>query len=1040
MGTPVNFASHLAWPLGVALAILLAVLVAFLFVRRGYRHQYFRRLDEAREECEPVLEGLFSGSARYEEGLASLRALSGRRPSGYLETLLLADKNPPVERTAILARLCEDLGLVAKWQQRLSNGKVKCGVNPDQGARYLRGFLRCMRPLSFVSCAGAAENLGTVRHRPSWPLLVEALGNSHPSVRSVAARALGRIQELESFPALVERLESSAAEPVPGISLRSLKMALMSFPGGRRSAPSSDARESSTGERGFSWRTWFRGWLPEAHLLRFLLSFVLLSLAYAGLLSFGAVVMEELTHCRYPSARHLAILLALFPGLSRVGKGGARRRPGTGDDLIGNRAMITPEIVSARSLRRFALAFSCSPSRSPVGPCGQSRLAALVMLVAIVVLTAAGLSRADPGGPQSTGGATQAEHRAEPAAAEPAPTSVPAERIAYYHQRLQANPGDTDALEGLARAEAELKNFPAAISAYRRVLADHPRDRSAQIQLARLLGWNQQYDDSIRAFRAVLDEAPDDREALEGLANVQMWSKRLEDAAVTFGHLASRYPDDPRYLFKAASLEADTHQYAAARERLTNLLAVQPGNLDALLMLGQLELKQGQYTSALGQFQRVLAERPADIEALMGAARAHYYAGNFEQSYLEANQVVEKQPENFDALFLLATIERARGHRHQARQVLNRAERVAPHTADVKDLREKLWNESSTVLHLSTGYAREIGSPANPGVPAEAITEDLRSFSFGSRLDFTALPHSTSSFSFYSLPVQMPSGFFGGAAAPLQFLYQQTTRVSSKLILRGGAGLEHFGPGEPVNLPNGAGPQPSATTTPIGFGGGTFVLNPRFSFDLIWNRSGITYTPLCTRLGVVSNRIEGGAAVTFDPRTNLQLTYWREHLATQPYGHLVTVVGPSGSQETTVESSEHENGSGGTLTFNHRFLERDGLAVEAGASALLLGYDGPRRGVFLGFFTPSFYQRELATGRLSGQFTKRLGYDISAGFGLQQIDQGTPIKHALNASPALTFKLTPYLSGSIGYVYYDSAQSLGLVQGNGVHLGLDWRF
>src|SRR6516165_8389628 len=64
MGTPVNFASHLAWPLGVALAILLAVLVAFLFVRRGYRHQYFRRLDEAREECEPVLEGVFSGSRK----------------------------------------------------------------------------------------------------------------------------------------------------------------------------------------------------------------------------------------------------------------------------------------------------------------------------------------------------------------------------------------------------------------------------------------------------------------------------------------------------------------------------------------------------------------------------------------------------------------------------------------------------------------------------------------------------------------------------------------------------------------------------------------------------------------------------------------------------------------------------------------------------------------------------------------------------------------------------------------------------------------
>jgi cellulose synthase/poly-beta-1,6-N-acetylglucosamine synthase-like glycosyltransferase len=48
----------------------------------------------------------------------------------------------------------------------------------------------------------------------------------------------------------------------------------------------------------------------KPQLLRFLLPFVLLSLAYAGFLSFGAVVLEELTHRRYPSARQLAILLA----------------------------------------------------------------------------------------------------------------------------------------------------------------------------------------------------------------------------------------------------------------------------------------------------------------------------------------------------------------------------------------------------------------------------------------------------------------------------------------------------------------------------------------------------------------------------------------------------------------------------------------------------------------------------------------------------------------------------------------------------------
>lgn len=702
--------------------------------------------------------------------------------------------------------------------------------------------------------------------------------------------------------------------------------------------------------------------------------------------------------------------------------------------------MITPKIISARRLRRFAIAGSVGLPGSRVrGRRGQGGRNTLVLLATIAILTFPDLGRADSSDPQ-TGAAAQAGRQSQTAGAQPASSSAPAERIAYYQQLLQADPRDTDALVGLARAEAELKNFSAAMSAYRRVLEANPRDRGAQIQLARLLGWNQQYDESIRAFRAVLDETPDDREALEGLANVQVWSRKPEDAAVTYGHLASKYPDDPRYLFEAARLEADTHQYAAARERLTTLLALEPGNLDARLLLAQIELKQGQYPSALRQFERVLTERPADIEALMGTARAHYYTGDLERAYVEASQLVEQQPQNFDALFLLASIERARGHRHRARLLLNSAERLSPHSLEVKELREKLWSESSTVLHLTAGYTREIGSPAGPGVPADLIEEDLRSFVFGSRLDFAALPRTTSSFSFNSLPVEIPSGFFGGAAVPSQFLYQQTTRAFSKLTLRGGIGLEHFGPGVPVNLPNGAGPQPSATSTAIGFGGGTFVLSPRFSFDLIWNRSGITYTPLSTRLGVVSSRTEGGASVTFDPRTNFRVTYFRERFTTEPYGHLVSVVGPTGNRETTVESVEYENGSGGTLTFNHRFVDREGLAVEAGFSALLYGYDGPRRGVYLGFFTPSFYQRELATSRLSGQFTKRLGYDLSASFGMQQIEQGEPIKRAVILSPDFTFKLTPYLSGNIGYIYYDSAESFGIVQGNGVHLGIDWRF
>lgn len=298
------------------------------------------------------------------------------------------------------------------------------------------------------------------------------------------------------------------------------------------------------------------------------------------------------------------------------------------------------------------------------------------------------------------------------------------------------------------------------------------------------------------------------------------------------------------------------------------------------------------------------------------------------------------------------------------------------------------------------------------------------------------LPHTNSIISFDALPTQTPSA----ATVPSVFLYRQTTRLGSWLTLRGGVGLQRFGPGVPVDdLPNSAGPQPSATVAPIGFFGGSLTPDQHFSFDLTWSRSGIPYTPLSVRLGVISSRIEGGFNVTFDPRTDFHVTYFREHLTTEPYEQLTGATTGSG-QPATVEAIDQQRGSGGAAILNRRVIERERLNFDAGVSALIFGYDGPRRGVYLGFFTPSFYQRELVNGRLTGQFSKRLGYDLSAGVGVQQVDQGQPFQRALIVSPALTLKATPYLSATLGYSYYDSAQGLGIVSGNGVKLVIDWRF
>jgi tetratricopeptide (TPR) repeat protein len=612
--------------------------------------------------------------------------------------------------------------------------------------------------------------------------------------------------------------------------------------------------------------------------------------------------------------------------------------------------------------------------------------------------------------------------------------------LAAYQERLKSDPNDLDAWEAVARIEAGRKNLAGAIAACRRVTAARPDVAEAQIQLARLLGWNHQYEDSIRAYQLVLLQAPEDADALEGLAAVEEWSGNKAESAAIYERLVSAHPEDEDYVYQAARLEASTHQYATARDRLATVLALDPERTEARSLLAQLEMEQGQYGSALRQFERILRVRPADPAALMGAAQARYYTGDLGSAFAAASLLVKQEPENFDALYLLAAIERARGHRYRARMLLDRADRLSRHNAEVAGLRENLRNESTTVLHLTSGYSREIGSPDQPGLSADPVAEDLRSFVFGSRLDFVALPRSTSSFTTSALPSESPSGLIGGAVAPTEFLYTQTTRLLHALTLRGGFGLEHFGPGMPVTLPSGSGPQPSATFAPIGFLGGSYALSPAWSFDFTWSHLALPYTPLAVRLGVISARKEGGINWTPDSRTSFHLTYFEERLASESYQQLSSIVNPETEAPLVIDERDQEQGSGGTLSFNRRAIDGERFALDLGASVFLTGYDGERRDVDLGFFTPDFYQRELLNSRLSGRISKRLGYDVAAGFGVQQVDRNQSLKRALMVSPALKFVVTPYFSGSLGYTYYDSTQVLGIVRGNGVRLGVDWKF
>jgi len=623
------------------------------------------------------------------------------------------------------------------------------------------------------------------------------------------------------------------------------------------------------------------------------------------------------------------------------------------------------------------------------------------------------------------------------AISEPSRAPDPAQLEAQYRERLARDPKDLDALKGVAAAETRLKNYQAASQAYKRVLEIAPGDREAQLGLAQVLGFSGHYAESISAYRGILEKRPDDAEALEGLGRVYLWSGRLSDSLSIFQRLAARYPSNSGYRLELARIAARQKDYWTARQILTSMLSTDSENHDARVELAYVDLYQGHYRNALQQFNQLLKADPTDFEALLGNARAAYYQGDVTYAHKLVTKLVEERPNEFDALILLVNLERARHNRRRARELLAQADRLIPNNPDVRALEKSIRDESRVALHVSASYAREIGSANVFGERTGLGNEDLRTFGYETTLGFSALPRTDSYISLYYLPSNSPSGGIRGAVGPSQFLYRQTTWLSPRLTFRGGAGLVRFGPGNLANIPSQAQPIPTAEFSPVGFANLSYALRKKVSIDLTAARSAITYTPTSVRLGIMENRLSSGLNFLLNRRTDLRLDYFFARYSSQPYEHVSIV---HGTTQVVENKADHAQAHGGSATFNRNLFQSDCCSFDLGYSGLAYGYSGQQGNIFLGFFTPAFYQRHHLTTRLYGRLGGPVGYDFSGGIGVQQVEQGQALTRALLLNPALNLKVNSRLSLTLGYIHYNSAQSLGTLRGNAVRLSTDWKF
>ncbi|MGH9469765.1 MAG: tetratricopeptide repeat protein [Terriglobia bacterium] len=610
--------------------------------------------------------------------------------------------------------------------------------------------------------------------------------------------------------------------------------------------------------------------------------------------------------------------------------------------------------------------------------------------------------------------------------------------VSYYISYLADHPHDEQARWQLAAAEARLGDYSGAIETYRTMLRLSPSDNDARAQLARVLAWDRQYDASIRVLRGVLARDPRNQEYLEELGQVCTWAGKLGDALAVERHLSAIDPHNMPYIEQTARLELRLGENAEASQTLSALVSAHPENRWARLELARVDSRDGRFKGALDNYDAALGMNFQDADALYGAAQINYYLGRFNRAYPLALNLVRQRPRDFDALMLLARIERARHGDPQAVLALSeQALKLDPGNPEAADLseeteaaesRERAEPEGRVTIHTSASYARELGfesfissygfiGPLRP-------VEDLNTYSAGVRINFPLLPKSQSYVAFSSMPSNSPLGVSNGTVAPSEWLYGQTTEVSKFLALRGGAGMQRLGPG----IFEGSPPLRTIGVTGVGYAGFSVFPARKLSLDFTASHNAIPYTPFSVKFGAMETRFAVGASYAVDSRTRLRLEYDHERDSSSLY------INRFGQ----LQENGRDYGNSGEIDFGRALVRSEHFSFSAGYSGRAFGYLGGRRGVFMGFFNPAFYQYHALALDFAGRLAGPVSYSMLAGIGVQQVARRQPFTRALKLGPGLSFRVNPRLSISIGYVHYNFAQSLGLVKGNAIVLTTDW--
>jgi HEAT repeat protein len=214
------------WAFAVLVSVVAGtfLLIVVAIFRRWSQVRFSRYVHDLRNRYRPFVARALSG-LRIPTEINELREL----PPADLEHLLdpvFSKRKVPERCLGALESLCKELGLIKLWECRAAHGLTGSTSSHE---RAWEGHSTDPPMLRHLLRAKSIRNLGMLRHRRSWRLLISTLDDRHVDLQLVALRALAAIGAPESFPVLGERLQAVVQGTASSPPLQGLQSAMANF-------------------------------------------------------------------------------------------------------------------------------------------------------------------------------------------------------------------------------------------------------------------------------------------------------------------------------------------------------------------------------------------------------------------------------------------------------------------------------------------------------------------------------------------------------------------------------------------------------------------------------------------------------------------------------------------------------------------------------------------------------------------------------------------------------------------------------------------